>query len=175
MTPAESKEHQPKITPSRREFLLKLGVVLNTIAAAMVGIPIVGFVFASVIKSLPRVWFSLGPVSQFPENATRMAAYLNPHHRSDDGQTATIPCWVRRMSGDQFRVFSVHCTHLGCPVRWFEQSQLFLCPCHGGVFYADGAHAAGPPPRGLYVIESKVQNGELMIKAGVMPSLSNPG
>jgi len=80
----------------------------------------------------------------------------------------------RRIQGDQFKVFAANCTHLGCPVRWFEESQLFLCPCHGGAFYADGAHAAGPPPRGLYVYEHKVENGELQIKAGNLPTLASP-
>ena len=55
--------------------------------------------------------------------------------------TAKIACWVRRIKGDQFQVFAVNCTHLGCPVRWFAQSKLFMCPCHGGAYYEDGAAA----------------------------------
>jgi Rieske Fe-S protein len=50
----------------------------------------------------------------------------------------------------RFLVLAVNCAHLGCPVEWFAESGLFMCPCHGGVYYADGAHASGPPPRGLY-------------------------
>src|SRR5206468_7045888 len=64
-----------------------------------------------------------------------------------DGATANIPCWVRRQNGETFQVFAINCTHLGCPVRWFEESHLFMCPCHGGAFYEDGSHASGPPPR----------------------------
>jgi Rieske Fe-S protein len=48
-----------------------------------------------------------------------------------------------------------------------------MCPCHGGAFYEDGSHAAGPPPRGLYTYEVKVENGELFIMGGVIPNLSN--
>ena len=51
---------------------------------------------------------------------------------------------------DQFLVLSVNCAHLGCPVTWFPQSGLFMCPCHGGVYYANGEHASGPPPRGCF-------------------------
>src|SRR5205823_10968313 len=108
----------------------------NAIAAAMVSVPIIGFVLASLRKT-PPVWISLGPLSQFPEGSTRMAVFLNPYRRPEDGQTAHIPAWVRRLGQNEFKVFAVNCTHLGCPVRWFEESQLFLCPCHGGAFYAD--------------------------------------
>ncbi len=82
-----------------------------------------------------------------------------------------MPCWVRRIAGEKFQVFAINCTHLGCPVRWFQQSRLFMCPCHGGVFYEDGSHASGPPPRGLFVYEHKVEDGELKILGGNLPTL----
>ena len=47
-------------------------------------------------------------------------------------------------------MLAVNCAHLGCPVSWFPQSGLFMCPCHGGVYYANGDRASGPPPRGLF-------------------------
>jgi Rieske Fe-S protein len=174
----DTNEHTPPPgtrvgTPSRRDFLFKLGVGLNAIAAAMVGVPILGFVLASFRKT-PPVWISLGPLTQFPENSTRMAAFLNPYRRPEDGETAHIPVWVRRLTQNEIKVFAVNCTHLGCPVRWFEESKLFLCPCHGGVFYADGEHAAGPPPRSLYKYEYKIENGELQIKGGYLPTIARP-
>ena len=179
MTPNESENDHP-ISPeaknysTRRDFLLKIGVALNTVAAFMIGIPIVGFIFSSLIKNAQPVWFSIGPVSKFPEGVMRQVVYEKPHSREADGETARLYCWVRRAQGDQFKVFAANCTHLGCPVRWFEESQLFLCPCHGGAFYADGGRAAGPPPRGLYVYPHRVQKGELQINAGVLPTLANP-
>lgn len=179
MTPNEPESHPPvsqeaKSYSTRRDFLLQIGVVLNTIAAFMIGIPILGFILSSLIRNTPPVWFSLGPVSKFPVGAMRQAVFLNPYRREADGQTARLTCWVHRIQGDQFKVFAANCTHLGCPVRWFEGSQLFLCPCHGGAFYADGAHAAGPPPKGLYVYEHKVEKNELYIKAGLLPTLASP-
>src|SRR5215472_2972383 len=49
---------------TRRDFLLQLGVAINTIAAFLIGLPIVGFIFSTLIKHTPRVWISLGPASQ---------------------------------------------------------------------------------------------------------------
>jgi menaquinol-cytochrome c reductase iron-sulfur subunit len=158
---------------SRRDFLLKLGIGLNVAAGAMVGIPVVGYVFSSFIKQPALQWIDLGKVSSYREEETTLAKYKNPLHRPWDGETADIPCWVRRLKGEAFQVFAINCAHLGCPVRWFSESKLFLCPCHGGAYYQDGARAAGPPPRGLFEYETKVESDQLWIKGGVLPTLAN--
>jgi Rieske Fe-S protein len=49
-----------------------------------------------------------------------------------------------------------------------------MCPCHGGVYYEDGSRASGPPPRGLFEYDYKVENGHLWIKGGQMPTLADP-
>jgi len=90
-----------------------------------------------------------------------------------DGQTADVPCWVRRVAGKKVQVFAINCAHLGCPVRWFSESKLFLCPCHGGAYYEDGTRASGPPERGLFEYEHKLQGEVLMISAGKMPTLAS--
>lgn len=167
---------QPPSTMSRRG-LLKLGVALNALAGILLGIPLVGFLASAARKKQmieAIAWIPLGDVSQFPEGETRLTTFRNPLTRPWDGATGDIPCWVRRLEGENFQVFAINCTHLGCPVRWFEESKLFMCPCHGGVFYEDGEHAAGPPPRALYTYKYKVENNELFIAAGIMPTLARP-
>jgi len=161
-------------SPSRRSFLLMLGVALNVIAATLVALPLLGYIFAPLRRKAWQAWVALGSLGDFPEHQTRLATYENPFTVPWDGQAAHIPCWVRRMGGDTFQVFAINCTHLGCPVRWFPESGLFMCPCHGGVFYEDGRHAAGPPPRRLYEYEYKVQQGKLWVRAGQIPTLSQP-
>jgi Rieske Fe-S protein len=49
-----------------------------------------------------------------------------------------------------------------------------MCPCHGGAYYEDGSRAAGPPPRGLFEYEHKIENGELVVKGGFIPTLARP-
>ena len=41
-------------------------------------------------------------------------------------------------------VFSAKCSHLGCLVIWDDQSESFICPCHGAVFASDGSAVRGP-------------------------------
>src|SRR5262249_49132451 len=103
-----------------------------------------------------------------------LATYQNPVLTASDGDTAKVACWVRRIDTDRFQVFAVNCAHLNCPVRWFPQSGLFMCPCHGGVYYADGTYASGPPPRGLFEYSHRVDKGHLLIRAGEMPTLGQP-
>ena len=40
---------------------------------------------------------------------------------------------------------SDRCMHLGCPVRYVQAAQRFICPCHGGVYDFRGMVAGGPP------------------------------
>lgn len=161
---------------TRRGLLWKLGIALNAVAGLMLAAPIVSFLLSPARRKRMRealTWVDLGELSNFPEGQTRLAAFRNPTSRPWDGQTADIPCYVRRLQGQEFQVFAINCAHLGCPVRWFPQSSLFMCPCHGGAYYADGSRASGPPPRGLFAYDFKIENDRLWIKAGMMPTLGN--
>jgi Rieske Fe-S protein len=66
----------------------------------------------------------------------------------------------------KLNVLSNSCAHLGCPVRWFPEKQLFLCPCHGGLYDINGGWVGGPPPRGMYrYIDAEVrENGKLYVR-----------
>lgn len=165
---------QPAPPPSRRDILLRLGAGLDTIAGLLVGVPLLGYVLSSFKREAKSSWITLGPLNQFPEGETRLAVYRNPESKAGDGDTAEIPCWVRRVEGESFQVFAINCTHLGCPVRWFQESKLFMCPCHGGAFYENGAHASGPPPRGLFEYEHRVESGQLKVLGGYLPTLAEP-
>jgi len=158
---------------SRRTFLVRLGLGFNMVAATILGVPIVRYILSPVTRARRQgyeSWLPLGSLEQFPEGETRFATYRNPVVNAWDGETATIACWVRRLEGDSFQVFAINCAHLGCPVRWFPQSSLFMCPCHGGAYYADGSRASGPPERGLFEYPYKIEGGKLLIKAGEIPT-----
>jgi menaquinol-cytochrome c reductase iron-sulfur subunit len=159
---------------SRRNLMFKIGAGLNVIAGALVGVPLLGYVLSAFSRVPNNSWVTLGRLIEFPEGETRLAVYRNPVSQAWDGDTAEIPCWVRRIEGDSVQVFAINCTHLGCPVRWFKESRLFMCPCHGGAFYEDGSHASGPPPRGLFEYKTKVEGGELKVLGGHLPTLAEP-
>ena len=158
---------------SRRAALVKLGLFLNGVVGVFLAVPIVRYIFSPVIREKKigyESWLSLGGLEQFPAGETRLATYRNPVVNAWDGETADIACWVRNVDGQKFQVFAINCAHLGCPVRWFAQSNLFMCPCHGGAYYQDGSRASGPPERGLFQYHYKIDQGNLFIKAGELPT-----
>jgi len=164
-------------TLSRRGLLMKLGILFNGLVGTAIAVPIVRFLLSSITRGRANAylaWVPLGSVSKFPEGETRLATFRNPNVMPTDGKTVDTACWVRRVAGDQFQVFAVNCAHLGCPVRWFPQSALFMCPCHGGAYYSDGSRASGPPERGLFEYPYKVENGLVMIEAGELPTPGAP-
>jgi menaquinol-cytochrome c reductase iron-sulfur subunit len=158
---------------SRRQLLMKVGILLNGIVAAVLAVPIIRYIFSPVARERKQgyeSWLLLGELTEFPAGQTRFATYRNPIVNLWDGKTADIPCWVRNVDGQTFQVFAINCAHLGCPVRWFPQSNLFMCPCHGGAYYQDGSRASGPPERGLFQYHYKIEDGKLFIKAGELPT-----
>jgi Rieske Fe-S protein len=158
---------------SRRGLLMKWGILFNGLVATALAVPIVRFLLSSITRGRASAylsWVPLGPVSDFPEGETRLATFRNPYITPTDGKTVDTACWVRRVEGDKFQVFAVNCAHLGCPVRWFPQSGLFMCPCHGGAYYRDGSRASGPPERGLLEYPYKVTDGLVRILAGELPT-----
>ncbi len=155
-------------------MLMYIGIAMNAVVGLAVAVPVVGYLLGPIKrKGAYHRWITLGPISNFPAGQTRLAEFVNPFKTPQDGETANTPCWVRHIGGGKFQVFAINCAHLNCPVRWFPQSELFMCPCHGGVYYADGSRASGPPPRGLFEYKYKVIDNELHIDAGQMPTLAN--
>jgi menaquinol-cytochrome c reductase iron-sulfur subunit len=152
---------------NRRRFLSRLSILLGSIAGAVVAIPSLAFLLG--LRKTPRIWRTVGKLEDFEIGSTVKVAFEDSSPLPWSGVTAQTAAWLRRVSQDQFIAFSVDCTHLGCPVRWLAGANLFMCPCHGGVYYADGTVASGPPPRPLRQYPVRVENGEVQILASPLP------
>src|SRR5258708_4173215 len=162
--------------PGRRSFFRQLTYGLSAVAALVLGIPLVGYLFGARKRALE--WVTLGPVGKFPLDETRLVTFDNPLRQSWDGMVAHTGVYVRNEGKDgeqqdHFLVVAVNCAHLGCPVSWFPQSGLFMCPCHGGVYYGNAERASGPPPRGLFRCAWRVKDGRLEIQAPHYPTLQD--
>jgi menaquinol-cytochrome c reductase iron-sulfur subunit len=163
-----SRVEAPEVL-SRRRFLEKLSIALGSLCAAVVGLPLIGFVIAPLFRKVPEQWVTLGKVGDFQIGNTVSVTVVDPSSLPWAGITAKSAVWLRRESATSFTAFSANCTHLGCPVRWMEGAELFMCPCHGGVYYSDGSVAAGPPPRPLFRYDVRVENGEVKMNSVVVP------
>ncbi|HEX2033514.1 MAG TPA: Rieske (2Fe-2S) protein [Chloroflexota bacterium] len=145
----------------RRSLLGTLGYVAA--AVAVVGVPIVGYLLSPLLNPARNVWRTVGRVDQFRIGETTTVTFEDPSPLAWAGQTAQAAAWLRRTGEQTFTAFAVNCTHLGCPVSWLAEAQLFMCPCHGGVYYGDGRVAGGPPPRPLFQYEVRVQGQDVQL------------
>lgn len=154
---------------SRRGFLTLVSLGLGGLAAAIVSVPVVGALIAPLLQEPPETWRPVGTVDNFKIGETVEVSFLDASPLPWAGVSAKTAAWLRRESQDQFIAFSVDCTHLGCPVRWVADGNLFMCPCHGGVYYKNGDVAAGPPPRPLVKYPVRVMSGEVQIRTNPIP------
>ena len=154
----------------RRHFLSRVTLGLSGAIAGLVGVPIVGYLIAPLFEREQDVYVPVGDVSRFQAGTTTLVQFDDPSPLAWAGQTAKTALWVRSISAESFQVFNVNCTHLGCPVDWRTEAKLFLCPCHGGVYYQDGTVAGGPPPRPLFEREWRVSGGKLTVKTQRLPT-----
>ena len=171
--------------PGRRSFLSWVAAGFGGLAAVAVGLPFVGYLLGPLLrnneeelKKKGEDQVRLGKVSDFPTGETRSVTFTNPLRQPWDGMAAHTNVFVCRLTKDgdtkpQFRVLAQNCAHLGCPVTFFPQSKLFMCPCHGGVYYETGERASGPPPRGLFPCVWEVKEGQLVIQAPHLPTLQD--
>jgi menaquinol-cytochrome c reductase iron-sulfur subunit len=165
MEPAAS----PPTVPPRRLFLARLSLALSAAIGAVATVPVIGFLLSPLTRRVPRSWRSVGPVEGFKVGETVNVVFEDASPLPWAGVTARTAAWLRRDDAERFTAFTVHCTHLGCPVRWVASAELFLCPCHGGVYYADGTVSAGPPPKPLPEYPVRVRNGQVEILTSPIP------
>lgn len=159
---------------SRRRFLSRITVALTAAMSGIVGLPILGYLLAPLFRASPDELVAVGAITDFQVGETKLVSIRDPSPLAWAGQTADTALWVRRRDSGgpkMFQVFNVNCTHLGCPVNWQAGAKLFLCPCHGGVFYSDGTVAGGPPPRPLFEREWEVRGDRLLVRQQALPTV----
>jgi len=168
-TKADVARQKPTQEPDRRRFLNRLSLVLSGVAAVLVGVPVIGFLISPLLREVPRIWRPVGTLDDFKEGDIVEVTFEDSSALPWAGLTQKTAAWLSRQQGDKFVAFSVNCSHLGCPVRWEANAQLFMCPCHGGVYYKNGQVAAGPPPRGLTKYPVRIQSGNVEILTTAAP------
>jgi menaquinol-cytochrome c reductase iron-sulfur subunit len=159
---------------NRRDFLTLLNLGIASLVGVIIGLPVIGVLVAPMLRKEPEVWESVGDESGFNIGDTVEVNFSDPSALPWTGVAAKTGAWLRRESQDQFRAFALNCTHLGCPVHWLQDAELFMCPCHGGVYYKDGNVAAGPPPRPLVTYPVRINNGKVEIRTSPTPITTIP-
>lgn len=148
----------------RRRFLMFISLGAGAAVAAAASVPIVGFLISPMRRKYPPLWQDVGPLDRFNIGDTVQVNLVVSNPLPWDGPAQRIAAWMRRDNEKDFTVYSSKCTHLGCPVRWIASAELFMCPCHGGVYFKNGDVAAGPPPKPLQQFAARVLDGQVQVQ-----------
>ena len=169
----EKENENFQCSADRRSFLNRLSLGLAGLVGAAMSLPPIAYVLSPLVGKPPRKWRDVGGLDEFPIGETKLVQFQDATSTAWAGDTAMTGAWLRRIGEDQFIAFSVNCRHLGCPVRWVNDAKLFMCPCHGGVYYEDGAVAAGPPPEALARYPVRVVDGKVEVETSPIPLTTN--
>jgi Rieske Fe-S protein len=177
----ETDRPLPAYTRSRFLEASTLGV--GAAIGAIVTLPVVGFMVLPSFTNVEEDEADLGPIENFPEDEYVIATYLtNPSVGEVSRRTAFVRNNGQTESGEQsFTILYSRCVHLGCPVQpngpIDEEArrevdgvelrpvlaQSFGCPCHGGLYDAEGNRQAGPPVRSMDRYTFSIRNGRLVL------------
>lgn len=156
--------HHRTVRASRRGFLRLATAILSAIISLLLGIPFVVALIAPSYRRSPSLYARAGEVGSLPKE---QPVNLRFQLRGVDAfirQTVTQEVWVVKHSDSDVTVFSPICTHLGCHYDWVASANEFVCPCHSSYFSITGQVLAGPAPRPLDTLPSRIENGVLYVK-----------
>ena len=162
-------------TVTRRRFMTGVAHSAGGIAAMAFTLPALGFALGPIFDREPFQWQIIGKPEDFTELSYVTKALTIVEGIGEAGQSIA---YVRRRDPaidteatfekngyvlNDFVALSSRCMHLGCPVRYVEAAERFICPCHGGVYNFRGEVAGGPPVRPLDRFYTLVHDGYVYI------------
>jgi menaquinol-cytochrome c reductase iron-sulfur subunit len=153
-------------TITRRRLMTSAAHTAGAIATAAIALPAIGFALGPVFERQPATWQPLGRLADFPRDTYVMRVVTETPGIGEAGKTTVF---VRRRDpavdtepGDRFNqvlAITSRCAHVGCPVSFKEAADVFVCPCHGGVYDFRGRRIGGPPPRPLDRFYTRIRPG----------------
>jgi Rieske Fe-S protein len=157
-------------TVTRRRFMTGTAHSAGAIAAGAFALPALGFAIGPIFKKTPHHWETVGVTGDFNEdNYVPVTFTLTP----GIGEAGETTAYVRKFNPaidtdaydreTKFIAISSRCAHLGCPVRWVDAAERFICPCHGGVYDLLGRRVGGPPVRPLDRFYTRVEGEDVQI------------
>ena len=155
-------------TVTRRRFMTVSSQAMGGIAAASFALPALGFAIGPIFKQPPHSWQNIGSTEDFVDNNYLPVVITLTEGIGEAGKsTAYVRKYNPAVDTDPYDrntpyiAISTRCAHLGCPVRWVDAAERFICPCHGGVYDLLGRPVSGPPVRPLDRFPTRVTGNQV--------------
>jgi menaquinol-cytochrome c reductase iron-sulfur subunit len=160
-------------TITRRRFVSGGALAAGGVATAAAALPALGFALGPIFeKTEHQLWQDVGAEADFnPTTYVPRVITIDPNV----GEPGKTTIYVRKATPQDrspsdkgktplpYVAISTRCAHLGCPVRYVQAAERFICPCHGGVYDFSGKVIGGPPVRPLDRFQTRVQGGQVEI------------
>ncbi len=158
-------------TVTRRRFMDVVTNGAGAVTVAAIALPALGFALGPIFSREPFSWQTVGPVADFADETTYVTKVITIVQGI--GEAGNTIAYMRKRNPaidtepeDQYNqiiALSSRCMHLGCPVRYVEAAERFICPCHGGVYDFRGKVAGGPPVRPLDRFYTRIRDGYVQV------------
>jgi Rieske Fe-S protein len=168
---------------TRSRFLEASTLGLGAAIGAIVTLPVLGFTILPSFTNRKETEADLGPIENFPEGQYVIASFLADPSAGEVSRRTTFVRNNGLTDGGEpsFTILYSRCVHLGCPVQPngpIDESarkevdgvelrpvlaQSFGCPCHGGLYDAEGNRRAGPPVRSMDRYTFSIRDGRLIL------------
>ena len=157
-------EHVPSPDPGRRRFLSGTIAVIQGAIAATLAFLLGGAVVSPAFGRKRSTWWPAAALDDLPDNEPTPIAIRVTREDGYSQVVARQVVFLVKTGATDVTALSSTCTHLGCRVSWNADEQALKCPCHGGVFDRAGAVKAGPPPKPLARLATRVDGEQVLIE-----------
>lgn len=152
---------------SRRNFMVRTIIAIFAFVGSFLAIALGGFgIIPALRKRIPE-WSDAGTVEDLEVGIPSERRFFEVVKSGWLSEKQERSVWLVRKDGGNVVAFTANCPHLGCGYRWIAERDRFECPCHGSIFDLDGKVLAGPAPRRLDILETKVEKGRLFVRYDV--------
>jgi Rieske Fe-S protein len=149
---------------NRKRFLEIATWSIGGLIGLIMGIPAIAYIIGPALsKEEEGDWIRLGSINKVVLGTPTLFKVKMEHQSGWITESQEHFIFVLTNDGREFIAMSNICTHLGCRVRWLADREVFLSPCHNGIFDKQGYVISGPPPRPLDRYEVKIESDKLFV------------
>ena len=151
-------------TADRRRFLARVIKSIHALITGTVGVIVGGSILSPVFGRRQENWLTAASLAEIPTTSPLPVTIRVAHSDGYNQVVERRSVFLVKSGESEVIALDSTCTHLGCRVSWDAETGMLRCPCHGGVYDATGAVKAGPPPRPLTRLMTRVEDGQVQVQ-----------